>query len=555
MDTHGNMTCLCTPHLYGNDDFKVHDSISVKFKHGDAIPNDFFSVKCKAQDGAEYKNIHSGIAYNSSLHKRHVDNPLPNDAMGVNILMFGFDSTSRMSWMRNLPKSHQYLTHNLGGLVLEGYNIVGDGTPRALLPILCGKTELELPEARRGFKGAQFLDGYPWIWQDFKDIGYVTQWGEDNCYMGTFTRRLRGFKQQPVDHYMQPFCVKAEKQYKQHKPYCLGSLPRHTNMLNWISDFYNMYDKKPRFSFVFHSELTHDAYSAVKVVDDDLLWFLHNMEHKGYLNNTILILMADHGPRIKAVRQTEQGKYEERMPYFSFRFPPWFESKYPEAMHNFHINIGRLTTPFDIHETFMDIIHYKGSRKANVSERGISLFNEIPAERTCADAGVETHWCACLKWQHSISLNDTTVLAAAKKLIDTINYTTKYFRDQCHLLTLGNVTMASQYKPYVDLLKFKRSKDKHARIPDMSGKMHATEIFYQVTIRTYPSGALYEGTVKHYSKLGSFVVDTKQISRINKYGSQPHCIQDQSPHLTPYCYCKEQLMKWAYFILGPFWLN
>ena len=322
MNTHGSMTCICTPHIHGDDDNEVQDSISFEFKHGDAIPSDIFSVKCSAQDGAEYKNLHSGIAYNFNLHERHTENPLPNDAMGVNILMFGFDSTSRMSWMRNLPKSHQYYTQELGGLVLEGYNIVGDGTPRALLPILCGKTELELPESRRGFTGAQSVDGYPWIWRDFKDIGYVTQWGEDNCHMGTFTRRLCGFKQQPVDHYLQPFCIKAEKQYKQHKPCCLGSLPRHTNMLNWINDFYNMYDKQPKFSFVFHSELTHDAYSSLKVVDEDLLRFLHNIEDKGYLNNTILILMADHGPRINAVRQTEQGKYEERMPYFSFRFPP-----------------------------------------------------------------------------------------------------------------------------------------------------------------------------------------------------------------------------------------
>ena len=107
MDTHGKVTCLCTPHIRGENDYKVYDSVSYEFKHGDAIPSDFFSVACKAQDGAKYNNAHSGIAYNSSLHKRHIDNPLPSDAMGVNILMFGFDSTSRMTWMRNLPKSHK----------------------------------------------------------------------------------------------------------------------------------------------------------------------------------------------------------------------------------------------------------------------------------------------------------------------------------------------------------------------------------------------------------------------------------------------------------------
>ena len=50
----------------------------------------------------------------------------------------------------------------------SGYNIVGDGTPAALLPILTGQTEQELPEARRGRDGAETVDRFPWIWKKFK---------------------------------------------------------------------------------------------------------------------------------------------------------------------------------------------------------------------------------------------------------------------------------------------------------------------------------------------------------------------------------------------------
>ncbi len=52
--------------------------------------------------------------------------------------------------------------------IFIGYNIVGDGTPAALLPILTGKTEKELPEARRGHVGAETVDRFPWIWKKFK---------------------------------------------------------------------------------------------------------------------------------------------------------------------------------------------------------------------------------------------------------------------------------------------------------------------------------------------------------------------------------------------------
>ena len=78
--------------------------------------------------GAEYNNLHSGITYNSILHKRHTESPLPNDAMGVDLMLFGFDSTSSMSWMRNIPKLHQYFTQELGAMVLEGYKLVSDVT-------------------------------------------------------------------------------------------------------------------------------------------------------------------------------------------------------------------------------------------------------------------------------------------------------------------------------------------------------------------------------------------------------------------------------------------
>ena len=64
--------------------------------------------------------------------------------------------------------------------------MLGDGTPQALLPLLTGRTETELPEARRGFEGATTVDDHPWIWRQLKDAGYVTQWAEDSAEIGTY---------------------------------------------------------------------------------------------------------------------------------------------------------------------------------------------------------------------------------------------------------------------------------------------------------------------------------------------------------------------------------
>ncbi|KFD44721.1 hypothetical protein M514_14401, partial [Trichuris suis] len=88
------------------------------------------------------------------------------------------------------------------------YNIVGDGTPAALLPILTGKTEEELPETRRSQRKASFVDVYPFIWKELKRFGYATLYAEDMPSIGTYTYRLKGFKEQPTDHYLRTFYKK-----------------------------------------------------------------------------------------------------------------------------------------------------------------------------------------------------------------------------------------------------------------------------------------------------------------------------------------------------------
>lgn len=112
--------------------------------------------------------------------------------------MFGFDSLSKNAFIRKLPKTYDFLTQHLKGDVLQGYNIVGDGTPQALIPILTGFTELELPETRKRMKGSKSVNVYPMIWSEYEQNGYVTSFNEDVPQIGTFSYRLNGFDQQPT---------------------------------------------------------------------------------------------------------------------------------------------------------------------------------------------------------------------------------------------------------------------------------------------------------------------------------------------------------------------
>ncbi|KAI0240983.1 hypothetical protein LSAT2_003885, partial [Lamellibrachia satsuma] len=455
----------------------------------------------------------------------------------LNVLMIGFDSVSRLTWMRNLPKTYDYLVKVLGAVVLEGYNIVGDATTAALLPMFTGKHELELPESRRRVKGAKPIDGLPWIWKEYKKLGYVTQWAEDCHDIGAFTLRLSGFKDQPVDHYMRTYYLEAENLRRNSKRLCTGSLPRHVVFLNYARDLYRTYPARTRkFSFMFHTELTHGQINTLQVADDDIVDFLKDMNQSGRLNDTVLIMMSDHGPRFSYGRETVQGKHEERNPFMSFRFPPSFDKNHPEAMKNLRTNGQRLSTPFDIHATLRDIVDYSAVLRGDVKQRAISLLSEIPETRTCAQAAVAPHWCTCLTWT-SVDVGDEMVKKAAAKLLATINSLTESQRERCEKLSLVEVTHAVRYTPNEDVLKYKGGADYDKYEPDLTDTMTANYILYQVTITTKPGFGQYEGTVTHQLEEDTFESREREISRINKYGKQAQCVVHELPHLRKYCYC------------------
>lgn len=115
-------------------------------------------------------------------------------------------------------------------------------------------------------------------------------------------------------------------------------------------------NQRPQFVFSFHGELSHDSINLVGVADDDIVDWLKTLHTNGLLDRTILIMMSDHGNRFAQVRNTLQGKLEERLPFFSFTFPEAFKQKYADEYAQFKQNVDRLTTPFDVHQTLVDLI-------------------------------------------------------------------------------------------------------------------------------------------------------------------------------------------------------
>jgi hypothetical protein len=276
-----------------------------------------------------------------------------------------------------------------------------------------------------------------------------------------------------------------------------------------------------KFFFAFFKQYTHDGYASGSLLDLSLLNFLKKFPQTDDYRKTILILMTDHGARFSAARQTSQGKLEERLPLMSFVFPELFHKKYPQAIQILKKNIPRLTTPFDIHSTLLSLMNMKKVNYRNshsIKQRNISLFNLIPAQRTCDDLELEAHWCTCLQW-NNIDIQDIKVQEAIQHIIHFINQQLLTVKDKlCHQIELEKILNAQMYQPNRALLTFSNSLDIDGRIPKYSdNKMAMT--FYQITFETKPNQAIYEATTQYSNTTRSFNTDLNHISRLNAYKS------------------------------------
>ncbi|KHN79853.1 hypothetical protein Tcan_07595 [Toxocara canis] len=579
------------------DDNNLQMDKVVPIRAGDLITaSDYAKVTCTAKDGAAWKNLLWTIVPNETRVMELKKKKRPSDWSGLDVYFIGFDSLSQMSFRRKLPLTVKYVEERLEAVVLDGlliisspettisgaleiwfvtadrelrfrlgecyeasllrlqlnfvgYNIVGDGTPQAFIPILTGKTEEELPLTRKRFKNANYVDlVYPFVWKNFSDAGYITLYAEDAAAIGTFTYRLKGFKNQPTDHYTRTFFQKAERMLKSMN--CVGSVPLHKDWFRYASEFMHRYNKTtPKFLLAFHSLLSHDNINLVQVADADTADHLRKLHKSGALDNAVVIVMADHGHRFAQFRGTHQGQLEERLPFFAISLPKKFRDSERGrlAWQNLKANKGRLTTPFDIHATLLDILHWPNQETlkttGSVSQRSLSLFRPVPISRTCAQAGIEPHWCTCLNWESAMDnteqLNITHMLA--KAIVQTLNSFTKPERKLCAPLKLASVESSRRLVPHSSLLKYKNVKDVDGFVPDLAGTTKAAFAHYQIKFTTAPGNALYEATVKYDWRANKVTVDMASISHVNKYGDAPHCIIDKNYFMATYCVCYDKI--------------
>ena len=128
--------------------------LSSIYESNDIGNSDFFRVEYKI-NGREASDLYARVSprldvleSQTKLAKSFQEKGLP-----LNVLIIGFDSTSRANFVRKLPRVKSFLETKLTTFFMEGMSIVGDATTPVLTAMLTGKDETVLPEGRTSYGG------------------------------------------------------------------------------------------------------------------------------------------------------------------------------------------------------------------------------------------------------------------------------------------------------------------------------------------------------------------------------------------------------------------
>ena len=289
----------------------------------------------------------------------------------------------------------------------------------------------------------------------------------------------------------------------------------------------NQNKQTPFFSFNFLTEYTHNYLAVPYQFDQRLKEMLVRFETKGYLDNTMLIVMGDHGNRLKHYAYaTEMGKLERWLPFLSIKFP--IKIKQTMYHQNAINNKDKLISFFDVYQTLR---HYLQLNKNGLyltkqcekqfstnsikdrNFRGISLLAHIPLNRSCSDAFIPSKVCSCFK-QEYLSENEfnkitgVTFKTIGFKVAEYINELLKKERIKCNLFKLSRVV--SVKKMIVNNI----------------------EIFKLVVVLK-PGDAWFEANL---NIVNNIIRVHGNPYRLSPYGNQSICMKD--PILVNYCFCK-----------------
>ncbi|XP_015117831.1 uncharacterized protein LOC107041690 [Diachasma alloeum] len=441
----------------------------------------------------------------------------------MSILVLGLDSVSNLNFQRSLPKTRRYLM-DTGWINLQGYNKMGDNTFPNLMAILTGQNASTAlakcqPQQAYGF------DNCPFLWYNFRNAGYVTAYAEDWIDISTFNYHKAGFVNPPTDYYLRPYMIAAEKFLKFKKKfdakYCTGPELTIDRIYDSALNFAKTFLGSPYFGFFWTNTVSHQNVNGPSSMDDHFLEMFEKFAESGVTNDALMVFLSDHGMRWGGIRNTLVGWYAERLPFIYLKLPEWMK-KNPRAFQSLSINGHRLTSPYDLYETFREVLIKAGgdAKASSGCPTCQSLLKPVPIERGCADVGVSSHWCTCTALEPG-NTGDKIAKEAAEAFLQYVENIVKDYKSKdgkrlCAKLSITKIHRA----------------DKIINVNNPPNDPNHVE-GYIFLLEVAPGGGKFEATIRVHRK-GNYSISNEEISRTDSYEKNAKCLNEG---IKMFCHC------------------
>ncbi|KAH6935681.1 hypothetical protein HPB50_008003 [Hyalomma asiaticum] len=467
-----------------------------------ALKKEFVFVECAAKKSPD-----------NPFHKQFLLNPFLKKSVEKRCRRRRDDLRGGSTPAWHLPETGKFLREKLGAFELHGYNKVGENSHPNVFAFLAGLKDFEVSKAVE----TGFYDKLAsrFIWHMYSSRGYRTMMLEEWVFWSCFTMEQRkGFRHSPTDYYPRHVVKLMEEKLNQvdDDQSCLGPATETQELLDYLVNFVNVMSKRPFFAFSWFVDITHQSVNNAAYADEPFRQLLETLHASGALNNTVLAFFSDHGIRTGDIRTTYIGRLEDIHPFAFIVFPPWFLEKNPEAARSLRVNQRRLTTPFDLHATLVELLDYPVRERPRTAY-GISLLHEIPDERTCDDASIKHKWCSC-NVQGDAAVPSALAVVLANEVVSTVNGILARLTRKCAEYRLLRVIDVTLLQP-------------------TPAELAKNTSHYLVDAMMSPGSVVFESTVR--VSAGN-VFEVNDISRCDKYKPYTYCLRGDLHE--PYCYCR-----------------